>query len=111
MDATITWVLIFVGVMERLLRLWIVVDDPECITDTSGKNIYLWGSILLVTSVISAILFWEQASLNYILITFATVFLVFRASMEWKYIREEREHVVTLTIIVIQSVCFLVFVG
>lgn len=111
MDATITWVILFVGIMERLLRLWMVEDDPEKITETSGKNAYLWGNILLVISVVSAIFLWEQVSMNFILIVFATVFLMFHAFMEWKYIREEREHIVTLMTMVIQSICFLVFVS
>ena len=97
--------------MERILHLWLVEDDPECITETSGKNVYRWGSILLIISGVTAIFLWEQGSLEFIWIIFATVFLIFRAFMEWRFIREEREHVVTLMTVVIQSICFLVFVS
>lgn len=111
MDATLTWVLIFVGIMERILRLWIVEDDPERITETSGKIPYLSFGVIMFMSFVFVVFYLRIDYVVPILVVFLTVATIFRAFMEWKYIRGEREHIVTLITLVIQSICLLVFVG
>lgn len=111
MDTTLTWVLIFVGIMERIFRLWIVEDDPERITETSGKIPYLCVCTIMPISLVVVVFYWGLEYVIPIVIIFVTVALLLRAFMEWKYIREEREHIVTLMTLVIQSICFLVFVS
>lgn len=110
MDYPITWVIIFAGIVGRILRLWMVEEDPVSISETPGKNIYKWVSIFIVISIFVIIFSFEFTYLNYIVFTYVTVFLLFRAFMEWKYIREEREHIVSLVELGVQSICFLIFV-
>ncbi|GKV54337.1 hypothetical protein NCCP2222_02840 [Sporosarcina sp. NCCP-2222] len=89
--------LIISSMLTKFLRNKYNIIDPQRIRYVS--NTHQWVEIpLVVLGVIFIFLFWfiEVPVLFYIAIAIFTVVSLFRAFVEYKYEREEKEYIITL---------------
>ncbi|WKA54471.1 DUF4181 domain-containing protein [Planococcus shixiaomingii] len=85
--------------LEMLLRKWLGVKKTS-LSDTPAKNIDRWGRGIVLVIALCVFYFGMESDLVVLFFWFWVVFLTwqtfFQAFLQWKYIRESKEHLVTL---------------
>ncbi|WP_106767330.1 DUF4181 domain-containing protein [Paenibacillus faecalis] len=87
--------MIFLILLQFILNKVIVGDERE-MSDTTVYRWYLLGSWIIIIPMIVSI--WTldlEQSQPFILFLFMLAF-IFRAYMEWRYIRETKRHIVSI---------------
>ena len=109
MVVVFTWVII---VTEFIARRLIVGEVRVKVRETEGKNIQIWGFIIL--SIIFVILLMSLAILDVkddvmklFWLCLVTIALGFQAFLEWKFLKGYKEYMVTLTTLTIAVIFIL----
>ena len=100
---------ILVFLMERLLTKLLRIKKQK-ISDTPGKKIYSWGKVCILILFLCSLPFVVNSENQY---AFAGVIMLniilnflFDAFMEWKYLKNSKQYVVTLVYIAMLIVLF-----
>ncbi|MDN7242205.1 DUF4181 domain-containing protein [Planococcus sp. N028] len=87
--------------LEMLLRKWLGVKKTS-LSDTPAKNIDRWGRGIFLVIALGVFYFGIGGDLVVLFFWFWVVYLTaltfFQAYLQWKYIKESKEHLVTLLI-------------
>ncbi|ALX49732.1 MULTISPECIES: DUF4181 domain-containing protein [Lentibacillus] len=92
----------------------IVGNKKRKISDKFGKNIQIVGLVIFGVIGISCILFVLDISNNDVMkwfwLFFLTITLGFQSFLEWKFLRETREYMVSLVVLMIGLIYILIFI-
>lgn len=110
MGSLITYLVIILAIIRLLLKMWFVKGEKIKILETSGKRFYTWGIRILVVFSLLILFNLDLTDMNmmrwfwlfFLIITFS-----FKAFAEWKYIRESKEHIITLILLIVGVVYIL----
>lgn len=100
------FVILVLGFMQFMLSMIIVdkEDRKARISDTKGDPYYLRGGILIVIviigiTIVSFFRVFEEVTIQRMYLVSLILALVFRGFLEWKYLRDTKQHQVTLIIL------------
>ncbi|KOP65544.1 hypothetical protein AMS62_09995 [Bacillus sp. FJAT-18019] len=102
----IIFVVLVLGILQLLMR-WLLLDKEDRkarITDTKGDSYYYRGSALFVIVIIGITIvsffgIFEKITIQGMYLVSLTLVLIFRGFLEWKYLRETKQHHMTLIIL------------
>jgi hypothetical protein len=113
MGISISILVILLAVLAPLLRKWIVGTD-RYIDETDGRRVDFWGRIILVTIFLVLLFFVMDTSdetiVKWFFIIALTITTAFQSIIEWKYLKNSKEFVVTLILWVIGLIYFFLFI-
>jgi hypothetical protein len=113
MGISISILVILLAVLAPLLRKWIVGTD-RYIDETDGRRVDFWGRIILVIIFLVLLFFVVDTSDETIVKLFfiiaLTITTAFQSIIEWKYLKNSKEFVVTLILWVIGLIYFFLFI-
>lgn len=78
--------------------------EKKKISDTSAKNINRWGRIIILVIALSALPFVVTSDVNtmkWFWIVYLTLLLGFQSFLEWKYLKESKQYITTLIILIV----------
>ncbi|MDM5219672.1 DUF4181 domain-containing protein [Peribacillus sp. NJ11] len=89
--------IIFSLFIDKFLRKWLGVEKKK-ISETSGKNIDRWGRgiILFIFLCILPFAVEDRNVIKWYWICFLIVSMGFQLFMEWKYLKNSKEYVITV---------------
>lgn len=96
---------------EVLLRKRLNVKKAS-LADTPAKRVDQWGRAVLTIAAICFIPFIIGSSMQtfiWFLVLFLMILQSFQAFLQWKYIKESREHILTLLQLIVTVCALLVF--
>jgi hypothetical protein len=113
MGISISILVILLAVLTPLLRKWIVGTD-RYIDETDGRRVDFWGRIILAV-IFFCLLFFvidtsEEMTVKWFFIIFFTIITAFQSIVEWKYLKNSKEYVVTLLLWLIGIIYFFLFI-
>lgn len=97
----IVWIfIIFIGFslfIDKFLRKWFGVDKKK-IADTSGKKVDRWGRAIIASIYLCTFPFITEDPyvMKLFLMSFLIVLTGFQLFLEWKYLKNVKEHVITI---------------
>jgi hypothetical protein len=99
-------------VINPLLRKWIVGSGERYISETAGNHIDLWGRRILALIGLFLVFFVidlsDENTFEWFCLIFLAVTFGFQSIIEWKYIKNSKEFLVTLLSLLIGLIyCFL----
>lgn len=103
MSVEISILALFLVIIQFILRKKIINQEADRMSETSGKHVSRWGNIILVVMGVLFFIYLDLPDLNLkklYWLGLLVVVLSFNFLIEWKYIRESREHIVTLITLV-----------
>ncbi|OCA90522.1 hypothetical protein A8F94_01150 [Bacillus sp. FJAT-27225] len=113
MGISVSILVVLVVVLAPLLRKWIVEYD-RFITETEGRRIDFWGRIVLAIAFFISLFFVKDSSdettIKWFLIIFYTIFAAFQFIIEWKYLKNTKEFIITLLLWLFVIIYFFVFI-
>jgi MFS-type transporter involved in bile tolerance (Atg22 family) len=113
MGISISILVILLAVLAPLLRKWIVGTD-RYIDETDGRRVDFWVRIILVIIFLVLLFFVVDTSDETIVKLFfiiaLTITTAFQSIIEWKYLKNSKEFVVTLILWVIGLIYFFLFI-
>jgi hypothetical protein len=113
MGISISILVILLAVLAPLLRKWIVGTD-RYIDETDGRRVDFWGRIILVIIFLVLLFFVVDTSdetiVKWFFIIALTITTAFQSIIEWKYLKNSKEFVVTLILWVIGLIYFFLFI-
>jgi hypothetical protein len=113
MGISISILVILLAVLAPLLRKWIVGTD-RYIDETDGRRVDFWGRIILVIIFLVLLFFVMDTSdetiVKWFFIIALTITTAFQSIIEWKYLKNSKEFVVTLILWVIGLIYFFLFI-
>jgi hypothetical protein len=113
MGISISILVIIIAVLAPLLRKWIVGAD-RYISETVGRRVDLWGRIILAI-IFFIILFFvidpsNETTVKWFFIIFFTIITAFQSIIEWKYLKNSKEFIVTLLLWLFALIYFFLFI-
>ncbi|UNK16223.1 DUF4181 domain-containing protein [Paenibacillus sp. N3/727] len=112
MGISISSLLIILVIVRFLIKLWFVKGEKIKISETSGKRFYSWGAWILILISLVVLFNLDFSNMNIMrwfwLFTLIIAFS-FNAFAEWKYIRESKEHIISLVSLMIGMAYILLF--
>jgi hypothetical protein len=113
MGISISILVILLAVLAPLLRKWIVGTD-RYIDETDGRRVDFWGRIILVIIFLVLLFFVMDTSdetiVKWFFIIALTITTAFQSIIEWKFLKNSKEFVVTLILWVIALIYFFLFI-
>ena len=99
-------------IVRILLKIWIVKGEKINISETDGYRFYIWGGIILC--LISMLIlfqldFTDLSRMRWFWLIFLIIALGFNGFIQWKYMRESKEHIISLVSLVIGTAYILLF--
>lgn len=99
----IIFVFLVLGILQLLMR-WLLLDTEDRkarITDTMGDSYYYRGSTLFVIVIIGITIVsffgvFEKIIIERMYLVSLILALIFRGFLEWKFLRETKQHQMTL---------------
>ncbi|RDW20259.1 hypothetical protein CWR48_06050 [Oceanobacillus arenosus] len=109
LTALILWALAFIFilfVLGFLLENWfnrLLGVEKKKISETPGKKFEKWGRGIFILFYVCTLPFMirEPSLLKWLLILYAVVALGFQSVLEWKYIKNSKQYITTLIIMVL----------
>ncbi|WP_202077607.1 DUF4181 domain-containing protein [Caldalkalibacillus salinus] len=100
--------------VEDFLKKLILGEKRKKISDTSGKYIDLWwryivGTIALLTGLIVIIHTTNYLMVKWFWLIFITLAFGFQLFMQWKFLKEPREYIITLILLLISLLIVVLF--
>ncbi|WP_186763892.1 DUF4181 domain-containing protein [Planomicrobium sp. CPCC 101079] len=99
-------------ILDKFLRKWFNAEKVE-FTDSPAKEMNRWGERIIFIIALCCLPFVVMSEapswLMWFLIGSIVVQNCFQAYMQWKYAREAREHLVTLSLIPVGALAMLAF--
>jgi hypothetical protein len=89
--------IIFSLFIDKFLRKWLGVEKKK-ISETSGKNIDRWGRGIILFIFLCTLPFAveDRNVIKWYWICFLIVSMGFQLFMEWKYLKNSKEYVITV---------------
>jgi hypothetical protein len=113
MGISISILVILLAVLAPLLRKWIVGMD-RYISETDGRRIDFWGRVILAILFLLILFFVIDTSnetiVKWFFIIALTIITAFQSIIEWKYLKNSKEFVVTLLLWLIGLIYFFLFI-
>lgn len=114
MGTSITVLVFILAVLNPLLRDWIVGEKREKISKTDGKIINIIGNLMLIFIAIFSLLFVldrsEENSLKWFFFNLMIIVYLFNAILEWKYLKNSKEFIVTILLLLFGLLYFILFI-
>jgi hypothetical protein len=113
MGISISILVFLLAVLAPLLRKWIVGTD-RYISETDGRSVYFWGRVIL--AILFLVLFFfvidtsDETILKWFFLIALTITTAFQSIIEWKYLKNSKEFVVTLLLWVIGLIYYFLFI-
>lgn len=108
MAAAISLLAIILLIMNYLLSTWLFGEKRKKISDTDGENIHRWVLVLIGIIVLIFSTVINRIDSNYViwfLLGLLVVLCAFQSFMEWKYLKESKQHVIPLILMVFGVIC------
>jgi hypothetical protein len=106
--------LILLVLINIILRKYILAEGSEKISDTNGKNVNRWVKGLLVLIAICIYFFvldtTDYSTIKWFWLIFFSVAIGFQAFMEWKYLKDSKEYIISLIILAVGLIYICVFI-
>ncbi|RED52986.1 DUF4181 domain-containing protein [Cohnella lupini] len=106
--------LIFLVLINMILKKYIVPGESQSISDTNGKNINRWVKGFLALIAICIYFFaLKTTDYNATKWFWLIVFLVaigFQAFMEWKYLKDSKEYIISLILLALGLIYICIFI-
>lgn len=103
------FIIAFVSVLyfgEKMLIKWLDVEKQH-VSETKGRRVDRWGKGLIVAGFLCVLPFVVDNDLFFIYwMVYFTVLYGFQAILEWKYLKNSKQYVVTLSMLGV-SVAFI----
>lgn len=114
MSISIPLLIIFLAILNPFLRKWMIGGEREKISETNGKNINRYGKFIMSFISIFLILFVFDISdvntMKWFWLSLLIVTFTFQMLMEWKYLKNSKEFIVTLLLLLIGLIYFVLFI-
>lgn len=114
MFTPIALMVFILAIIHPFLRKWIVGEKGEKISATDGKNIYIWGNIILALIAISLVFFvldiYDENTIKWFFLILMIIVFSFQSIIEWKYIKNSKEYAVTLLLLLFGLIYFFLFI-
>ncbi|KAB2331445.1 DUF4181 domain-containing protein [Bacillus mesophilum] len=93
--------LVFFALERGLVKVFGI--KRKSLSETAGKKIDQWGRGILLVAYLSVLLFVLEIDLDikWYLICFFMISFVFEMVMEWVYLKETKQYIITLVFLVI----------
>jgi hypothetical protein len=105
---------LLLAVLNPLLRKWIVGPGRQEMDETEGKNIDLWGRIILAIIGLFLVFFvidiTDETTIKWFILIFLLITFGFDSMMEWKYLKNAKEFKVTLLLLLIGLIYWFLFI-
>jgi hypothetical protein len=103
---------LLLAIINPLSRNWIVGTGGQEIDETAGKHIELWERIILALIGLYLVFFVIDISDKTTIKWFCLIFLVitfgFQSIIEWKYLKDSKQFIVSLLLLLIGLIyCYL----
>lgn len=112
MSNTISSLGIILLIVQILLKIWFIKGERIKISETDGYRFYKWGGIILCLISMLILFHLDFTDLNrmrWFWLIFLIIALSFNGFIQWKYIRESKEHNISLVSLVIGTAYILLF--
>jgi hypothetical protein len=103
---------LLLAILNPLLRKWIVGTGGQEIDETAGKHIELWGGITLALIGLYLVFFVldmsDETTTKWFCLIFLVITLGFQSIIEWRYLKESKQFIVSLLLLLIGLIfCYL----
>lgn len=113
MGLSVPILVLVVSITNMIAGKLILGEDRKKIYETSGKYIYLWGTIILLTIGFGCLFFLDISDLNvmkWLWLCFSILTVGFYTFLEWMFLKESKEYIVSLIVLTVGLIYTLIFI-
>lgn len=107
MSVSMSFLGLILMIVQFVLRKKIINPEADRMSETNGKYVAMWGNITLIAISILIYITLDFTNLEMrklFWLSSLVVLLFFNAFLEWKFIRESKEHIVTVITLILAVV-------
>ncbi|SFL98784.1 protein of unknown function [Gracilibacillus orientalis] len=103
-----------VSIAYIIVSKLIVGKNKKKISETAGENIQIWGLLIIGIIGICSVFFFLDIFNNNVMKWFWLFFLIltlgFQSFLEWKFLKDSKEYVVSLIVLMLGLIYILIFI-
>lgn len=103
---------VFISIAYLILSKLFVGKNKRKVSETTGKNIQLWGLVIIgLVSIycIFALDILDNNVMKWFWLSFIIIALGFQSFLEWKFLKEIKQYVVSLFVLMLGLIYIIIF--